>query len=600
MGGGDGCLLPLHCLRATVVGNRGTEGLGPKMKIRRIDFHSHPVLGDLSLDFLDVTTNSSANVVVLAGENGTGKTLVLNEVYSMLGEVDLGRSFAMDISLELDVDGLHRWGLDGVIPEGGLLDLKLASGDPHAPAWSSFRVTFSRGADEYVTSNERMVDMNRRPLSVFYSDAEISFRPGSISNVSTSTLDSGERVRRSGTGLAKEIAQLIIDLRAADAEDLAQWVEANAGSVPPTDVVERRIMRFRQAIETMFPAKRLARVGRGQENGLIIEFDEHGKTSSLEKLSMGEKQIVFRGGFLLRDLDLIQGGIVMVDEPELGLHPEWQSRIVGFYENLFPPTPTSSTQLIFTTHSPFLVHGQTAAKVVILRKDPVTGAISVDPEPSYPTTGQARVVNALNIPALIHQAQHDTIVLVEGETDVQILTAAWSKLRNGSRAQVEIRAALSDSAIRTTLKDDQLFAKNPGRKIVGLFDFDGAYNDWHGVWTKSAIQLPGAEADGIAKRHSGASGWALLLPVPAFRNAIASTVLGGDSALSIELMFEDAYHINGLVSARPLPAVDATVPHVNSRKKAEFALHVQGLGTRAFAAFEPLIKRIEDIKAGRI
>ena len=79
----------------------------------------------------------------------------------------------------------------------------------------------------------------------------------------------------------------------------------------------------------MFPRKKLRALGR-EKQAFRIEFEEGGRISDLNSLSTGEKQIVFRGGFLLRELDRARSGIILIDEPELSLHPEWQSRIVGF------------------------------------------------------------------------------------------------------------------------------------------------------------------------------------------------------------------------------------------------------------------------------
>ena len=50
------------------------------MKILKMQFHGHNILGDLSLDFTDETGNP-VDTVILAGENGCGKTLILEELY---------------------------------------------------------------------------------------------------------------------------------------------------------------------------------------------------------------------------------------------------------------------------------------------------------------------------------------------------------------------------------------------------------------------------------------------------------------------------------------------------------------------------------------
>src|ERR1041385_6729412 len=73
------------------------------MRIRRISFRGHAALGDLNLDFTDPATGETFHTVILAGENGSGKTLILDEIFSTLGEFDLNKRLGtMELELELD------------------------------------------------------------------------------------------------------------------------------------------------------------------------------------------------------------------------------------------------------------------------------------------------------------------------------------------------------------------------------------------------------------------------------------------------------------------------------------------------------------------
>ena len=51
------------------------------MKIRKIEFDRHPILGDIKLDFTD-QDGSVVNTILLAGENGTGKSLLLDIIFN--------------------------------------------------------------------------------------------------------------------------------------------------------------------------------------------------------------------------------------------------------------------------------------------------------------------------------------------------------------------------------------------------------------------------------------------------------------------------------------------------------------------------------------
>lgn len=103
------------------------------MRLRTIQFHSHPVLGDLRLDFTDVATGRAFDTVVLAGENGTGKTAILQAIYSAMSG---NRADAPTIELELSVGDIRRlrtyYGAERLQPKRGLAVITGTPADPQA------------------------------------------------------------------------------------------------------------------------------------------------------------------------------------------------------------------------------------------------------------------------------------------------------------------------------------------------------------------------------------------------------------------------------------------------------------------------------------
>ena len=59
-------------------------------------------------------------------------------------------------------------------------------------------------------------------------------------------------------------------------------------------------------------------------------------------------------------------GIVLIDELDLHLHPEWQRQAVETLRSLFP-----QIQFIITTHSPFIVQAARDGEVIVLEGQPV-------------------------------------------------------------------------------------------------------------------------------------------------------------------------------------------------------------------------------------
>jgi len=56
-------------------------------------------------------------------------------------------------------------------------------------------------------------------------------------------------------------------------------------------------------------------------------------------------------------------GIILIDELDLHLHPDWQRRMIHSLKDIFP-----NVQFITTTHSPFLIQETALNQLVVLKK----------------------------------------------------------------------------------------------------------------------------------------------------------------------------------------------------------------------------------------
>ena len=61
----------------------------------------------------------------------------------------------------------------------------------------------------------------------------------------------------------------------------------------------------------------------------------------------------------------LEPALVLVDELDAHLHPEWQQRVVGLIRECFP-----KLQIIATSHSPLVVAGMKASEIIIARRNP--------------------------------------------------------------------------------------------------------------------------------------------------------------------------------------------------------------------------------------
>jgi predicted ATPase len=123
--------------------------------------------------------------------------------------------------------------------------------------------------------------------------------------------------------------------------------------------------QYLTAINKFFVDGRKAVAFNEQINQLAFRFlgDDgapKGRFRPLRHLSSGERQILILLTFLAFTDN--QRGIFIVDEPELSLHPKWQSEFLEAFIALKP----AETQLLIATHSPDIVAGHREACIVLL------------------------------------------------------------------------------------------------------------------------------------------------------------------------------------------------------------------------------------------
>lgn len=98
------------------------------------------------------------------------------------------------------------------------------------------------------------------------------------------------------------------------------------------------------------------------ENTVPIFRNIEGKEFDINGLSSGEKQLFLRA-LSLKFLN-VNNSIILIDEPEISLHPRWQRKIVNVYENI-----GENNQIIIATHSPHIIGNVKKEQLRVLKKD---------------------------------------------------------------------------------------------------------------------------------------------------------------------------------------------------------------------------------------
>lgn len=109
-----------------------------------------------------------------------------------------------------------------------------------------------------------------------------------------------------------------------------------------------RVRNYIDAVNDFFNGKQLATAPASEYDSTLRLhiLHEDGTVSQLEALSSGERQIT---GLIYSASHIAQGNIILVDEPELSLHIDWQRTIIGAMVQQLP-----AKQLIVCTHSPII------------------------------------------------------------------------------------------------------------------------------------------------------------------------------------------------------------------------------------------------------
>ena len=89
---------------------------------------------------------------------------------------------------------------------------------------------------------------------------------------------------------------------------------------------------------------------RDGEGNLFFRNKSGGDKFSIDELSTGEKTLMSKVLYLY--LEDIRDKVILIDEPELSLHPSWQNKVLKIYENF---ALNNNCQIIIATHSPHII-----------------------------------------------------------------------------------------------------------------------------------------------------------------------------------------------------------------------------------------------------
>lgn len=182
-------------------------------------------------------------------------------------------------------------------------------------------------------------------------------------------------------------------------------------------------------------------------------------------LSEGEKKLMVV--FFILEAIADERSIVLLDEPDSHIHVARKAELKEYFEK------TANRENILTTHSPTLTAKFPEESIIMLDCQPDGHAAVID-------KNKQQIVSALtnNIWSLQEQniflASNKTVLVVEGKTDDQILSAALKSLNKAGRYTHMDFSYLPCNGASNIPTLVAKFKPKAGQMMIAFFDADGA------------------------------------------------------------------------------------------------------------------------------
>ena len=317
------------------------------MKIKKIEIKNNKILKDISIDF--EKNGKVIDTIVVAGSNGSGKTTFLESIWNYFFDIVLYKTDIMEkinITLENKFEDSIK---NQIINELHFL--------------SSYKENDRKKYQAILSSFETLPKLIYIPTEINFSEVKTEttnfYREYSFFNI----VD---------FNMIKDIPSYIVS---RIIYMLGQ--NENLTMLDARKKVTEEINGIFNILELDIKLKGISKDGKNMpifENSQGEEFD-------INELSSGEKQLFLRT-LSIKMLEP-EDSIILIDEPELSLHPKWQQQIIKVYQNI-----GKNNQIIVATHSPHILGSVPSKNIIILSKNEENKIVPITGEELYSSYGQ--------------------------------------------------------------------------------------------------------------------------------------------------------------------------------------------------------------------
>ena len=323
------------------------------MKIKNLHIEEYNGLENLDLNF--ESEGKVLDLIVLAGINGSGKTRVLESIRYWF---EMFRSKAVNVELFYEENEIEV--LESLMDSEGLTEVeKEAQKDIEFTDClrniKFYNYDYRHNKTENRNYNSKIISRSFEKLKIFpkiiYVPIEINF----------------EEIKKAQTNLKKEYSFInIVD--SYEIKDIPSYIATRISKVANEEEdltmgqVRKKVFEEINGIfEILELDVKLSEISK-DENSMPIFTDSSGKKFGINELSSGEKQLFLRT-LAIKMLEP-ENSIIMIDEPELSLHPKWQQKIVDVYKKI-----GKNNQIILATHSQHILGSVEKENIILLIKN---------------------------------------------------------------------------------------------------------------------------------------------------------------------------------------------------------------------------------------
>ena len=306
------------------------------MKIKNLHIKEFKGLRDISINFEN--NNKVLNLAVLAGTNGTGKTRVLESILEYFQDYIYHNYKRNSNKIEMYFEEKEKICRDNVGNE-----MELYAGLKEF----SYNETNNPRNEKHIKIKKELDILPK----VIYVPTEINFQKMDIAI--TNLVQKYEFLNIVNTNLIKDIPSYI-------ATKMISEMFKNKNE--KVEDIQRKVFdEINEIFENLNIDVKVEDISQDGRN-ITLFTNSSGDEFDINELSSGEKQLFLRT-LAIKMLNP-ENSIILIDEPELSLHPKWQQRIVDVYRKI-----GKNNQIIIATHSPHILGSVKKENIMLLDKD---------------------------------------------------------------------------------------------------------------------------------------------------------------------------------------------------------------------------------------